>query len=336
MSISSHMVRSVALLFVLVLVGIWALRPPPAVTATIADKSCEHVEVRNQAGQRVTGIEDLALGPGGTLVFSAYDRLDPQQGDGALYMLDLFGLSSGAGQAARRISVTPGRSFRPHGFAIAPGGARLAVINRPKNGDVEILTGPFDGEAWYPNGRIGHPSLCRANDLDYADGSDGTALHVTIDRGSCGFSPADLVPWAKTGSVILADNGEVRIVRRGLSFPNGIRGKMVAETRGKRLSHADSAVIALPGGPDNITEARDGRLIVAVHPKLIYNWFAQQGWVSNIPSRILAVDVARRNVTVLFDDVSGTLYSGATAAVVSGGTLVAGSATDHGLLVCRL
>jgi len=332
--LTPHLIRTMAGLFVVALAAVWVLRPPDAVPARIANGDCRHVAVRDTEGRGIVGIEDIALAQDGdTLVLSAHDRRDPAMPDGGLYALSLFGLGGGAAEA-RRISVTPGRSFRPHGFALSPDGRRLAVINRPAEGQVEVLTGPFEPRGWYPSGRVGHPRLCRANDLAFADPA-GDGLAITIDRESCGLSPADLVPWARTGSVMLANGAGLTTTRRDLAFANGILDGVVAETRGQRLALPGAAPIDLPGGPDNITRAPDGRLIVAVHPKLVFNWFAQQGWRDRLPTRIVAVDPVRRSVEVLVDDVSGEVFSGATVALVAGGRLIAGSAMDHGLLVCE-
>ena len=71
-----------------------------------------------------------------------------------------------------------------------------------------------------------------------------------------------------------------------------------------------------------------------MHPSLYRLAAYRHGYFDTAPSRIVRVDLDRK-VEVLFDDPAGEVFSGASVAVMSGGTLVAGSMRDAGLLVCR-
>jgi len=77
-----------------------------------------------------------------------------------------------------------------------------------------------------------------------------------------------------------------------------------------------------------------GGLIAAIHPRLFRLAAYLFGYRDNAPTRIVRVSLDR-SVEVLFDDPGGELFSGASAAVMSEGVLVAGSIRDAGLLVCQ-
>ena len=163
------------------------------------------------------------------------------------------------------------------------------------------------------------------------------AVRVTLDRGSCGVSWADLKPSSTTGRVISVDLGGFappKIEETGLGFANGLAGFYVAETRGARLRHSLDLPIDLPGGPDNLNWDPFGGLIAALHPSLYRLAAYRYGYHDTAPSRIVRVDLDR-TVEVLFDDPGGKLFSGASAAVLADGILAAGSIRDAGLLVCR-
>jgi hypothetical protein len=151
----------------------------------------------------------------------------------------------------------------------------------------------------------------------------------------------DLAPWTRTGSVVRVDGQALATVRTGLAFPNGIvagpgPGVTVAETRAGRLLRPEGRHVPLSGAPDNLTVDGDDdgdAVIVAVHTSLMRIWLHTKGLLGRAPSRILRVS-ADDTVETLFDDPAGALLSGATAALVAGGGLIAGSARDAGLLVC--
>lgn len=330
----SHVMRGAAGLFVISLVYIWLLSPPDKLPARYSEKECRHVEVTDpRTGQAIVGIEDMALWRNGSqLIFTAYDRRDDSKPNGGLYSAPVWDLEAGNSVEARRL-YNPRGSFRPHGFAISNQERRLAVINRPAESDTEIMVGALSRDGWRVESFIDDPRFCRANDLDFNHPSN-VRLRISLDRADCGPSVRDLAPWSRTGKVLSTDGGPIWTDEVGLSFANGVSGKYVAETRAKRISIQYGDPIEVPGGPDNLTRTFDGDLVAALHPNLFLTSLGVGGWWDHIPTRIVRVDPNDGGIEVLFDDPSGQVFSGATVAILSGDRLVAGSAIDHGLLVC--
>lgn len=337
-----------AFLVVLVVVSLpvfWLFRAPAALPARFAPEDCVRAVLSDTAsGRPLVGIEDMALLPDGdTLILSAADRLAlrwrPESApEGGLYQLSLTRLAAGQTWAAPLVpaGTIPGGLF-PHGIAVSGDGGYLAAVNRSREGQTAILAGPLASGAFTPRHVRSDPELCRANDLDFT-GEATTALRVTLDRAACGAAWADLRPGAATGRVIaldLATPAPPRTELGGLAFANGIAGLWVAETRGWRLLHLLDRPVALPGGPDNLTWDGNGGLVTALHPSTARIAAYLHGYRDNAPSRIVRV-APDRSVEVLFDDPGGALFSGATVAVLRGDLLVAGSAIDAGLLVCRM
>ena len=93
--------------------------------------------------------------------------------------------------------------------------------------------------------------------------------------------------------------------------------------------------VTTPGGPDNLTIAEDGRVIAALHPSLIWIGAHRKLGFGNAPSRVVKVDPDSGDVELLFDNVVGHRFSAATVAVEDDKTLVLGSVTEPGVLVCR-
>lgn len=323
----------------LVLAAWWALRLPDPMPGPLRFPACRHLTVTG-GGEALRGIEDLALAPGGdALILSAQDRAALSEAReagapgpaGGLWRLPLAALG-GTTAAADPLAPPPG-PFHPHGIAVAADG-RLAVVNRIGPGAAQVERGELRGQVLRYGPAEAGDGLCRANDVALPDAADG-GVAVTLDRGACGTALADLLPFAWRGRVVLLPGSEAALA--GLAFPNGIAvlpaGLAVAETRGERV-RLPTGPVAVPGAPDNLNLAPDGTLVVALHPSLLRLALHRAGWLARAPSRIVALDPATGAVTALHDDPAGTLLSGATAAVIAGGWLVAGSATDAGLLVC--
>ena len=93
--------------------------------------------------------------------------------------------------------------------------------------------------------------------------------------------------------------------------------------------------IAVPGGPDNLSATKDGKIIAAAHPSLWRLGLNRKMGVGKAPSRIIKADIQSGDVEVLFNDPSGQTFSAATVAVETENGLVVGSVTDEGLLICR-
>lgn len=311
-----------------------ALRAQSPLPARFAPEHCRVVElVESEGDGSITGIEDLALLPDGdTLILSALDRRDPGAPDGGLYSVSLADLARADQVRARRLDGPHGEPFRPHGIAVSADGRRLAVINHHSDSGGRVEIGELGPDGWRRDRAITDPRFCRANDLIFVDREEAETLRVTIDRADCGTSIRDLI--GGTGSIALIRGDHVEIEQEGLHFPNGITTGWVAETRANRLS-GPGGVIDLPGGPDNLDQ-RDGRITAALHPNLLRTGLFIAGWTPRAGSRIVSVNPEARAVEVLFDDPKGALFSGATAAVLAGGRLVAGAARDSGLLYCEL
>lgn len=333
-------------LVVLVVVSLplfWVFRPPDALPARFTLDDCAHIQLTDSGtGLPVVGVEDMELLPDGeTLVLSAanalaLERRPSRAPEGGLYEVSLPRLTDGSNWASPLIPAgTVVGGLFPHGLAVSDDGRRIAFVNRSRDGGVSVVDGTLSAGSFTTRATRSDPELCRANDLMFA--GEGQALRLTLDRGHCGISWADLKPGSTSGRVVSLDTAGTappRIEETGLSFANGIAGLWVAETRAFRLHHRLDRAVDLPGGPDNLTYDGLGGLIVAVHPSIPRAAAYLHGWRDNAPSRLLRVDIDRR-IEVLFDDPLGELFSGASVGVLAGGVLVAGSVLDSGLLLCR-
>lgn len=154
--------------------------------------------------------------------------------------------------------------------------------------------------------------------------------------------------------------GAIRAVAEGIGFANGLaldrQHLYVAATRDQALLvyrrdslngtaalGAPERVIAVHGGPDNLSWASEHVLLVAVHPSLLrlagyrYHWMSgSMSWFETAPTRILAVDVRDGAQRIVWDSKAGEPLSATTVAVRHGDFLIAGSVTDAGLMVCQL
>lgn len=330
---------ALALLLLLgLLTALWALRPPPALAARFGAEDCARVRPADAAtGRPLVGIEDMALSPDGDmLILSAADRRalerDADEASGGLYALSVAALLAGERRAR---PLLPG--VFPHGIALSADGRRLAAILRSRGEGVSLVEGALGPEGFAAARRRGGAAFCRANDLVFAEDAPAT-LRVTLDRRDCGPSLADLRPGARTGRVLrvdMASDAPPAVERAGLAFANGLAGGWVAETRGARLAAlAGDAVLALPGGPDNLTPAAGGALVAALHPSLLRFAAWRHGWRDAAPTRIVRIDAAGA-VETLHDDPAGARLPGASVAILAGEVLVAGSPLAEGLLLCR-
>ncbi|HUF87251.1 MAG TPA: hypothetical protein VMM59_07710 [Thermohalobaculum sp.] len=336
-----------ALLVIVVMVSLpvfWLFRAPAALPARFAPEDCARLALTDTAtGQPVVGVEDIApLPDGDTMILSALDRLAlrrrPQSArEGGLYQVSLARLAAGDGWARPLVpagSIAGG--LRPHGIAVSDDGERLALVNRARDGTTSIIVGALGSGAFSPRHARTDAAFCRANDLDFT-GTGPMTLRVTLDRADCGVAWADLRPGASTGRVIrldLAGGGAPEVETGGLSFANGIAGLWVAETRASRLHHLLDRPVPLPGGPDNLTWDERGGLVTALHPSMLQIAAYLFGYSGSAPTRVVRV-APDRGVEVLVDDPHGDVFAGATVAVLRGGVLVAGSAADAGVMVCR-
>lgn len=265
-------------------------------------------------------------------------------------------------------AFTTNEAFHPHGIGLlrAEGQPWLAVVNRRfrRRGDTERVTWRAEpavelfvltSAGLVHRRTVTHSSLCRPNDVALLS---ATRLLVTNDHG-CDRWPdwlEDILGLAHANVVALdlTENGAAvgTVIANGIAFANGITAAAndvlyVAATRERavhayRWSEADSGrasvlgKIALPGGPDNITQSADGRLFIAVHPSLLELGRYRHRWLApaHASSRLVAVTPEKGRARVYLDDPNGHIISAATAVLAHDGWLVFGSVTDAGLGVC--
>lgn len=322
-------------LMAIVLSALWLATPPERLAARFDLSECRRVAVEAPGIGALSGIEDIALLPDGRAVLSADDRGAADGALSGLFFARVADLTGSASATALPIGGLPGVS-RPHGIAIDPAGTRLAYVNRPAPGEAEVIWGRLEGARFRPEGRLGGPQVCRANDLDFV----GSDLLVTLDRGDCGTSLADLVPGSMTGRLLRVRTaaGTADLLDARFAFANGIIAggldPLVAETRGARLTRLSGATMRVPGGPDNLTAAPGGRVVVALLPDLLRFALYRAGLAGHAPTRIALADPATGTLEVLHDDPEGRIFSGASVAVMADDTVIAGSPMDSGLLVC--
>ncbi|MBK4721711.1 hypothetical protein JJL56_22920 [Azospirillum sp. YIM DDC1] len=293
-------------------------------------------------GAPVTGIEDMALdATRGQAVLSAYDRRAGTTG--GLYLLNLQSLDSPA------VAATPLASgLRPAGIDLRaePDGARsLLAISRRVDGSATVERYRLDGATLTHQGTTASPLLCRANDVAFLDGE---RFLFTSSHGGCGWGAVieDNLLGGRHGFVGLVENNNARVLIGGIGFANGLFPDpkhdrlTVAATRENvllvyRLSdpQAPPRRIAVPGGPDNLTMAPDGRLLVALHPSPFQLALHRYGWPGGAaaPTRVAALGPA--GTEILLDE-DGRRFSAATVALSWNGRLIVGSVTAPGLLIC--
>ncbi|WP_211111950.1 hypothetical protein [Azospirillum aestuarii] len=306
-----------------------------------AHAACRTISVTAN-GAPVTGIEDMALdATRGQAVLSAYDRRAGTTG--GLYLLNLQSLDSPA------VAATPLASgLRPAGIDLRaePDGARsLLAISRRVDGSATVERYRLDGATLTHQGTTASPLLCRANDVAFLDGE---RFLFTSSHGGCGWGAVieDNLLGGRHGFVGLVENNNARVLIGGIGFANGLFPDpkhdrlTVAATRENvllvyRLSdpQAPPRRIAVPGGPDNLTMAPDGRLLVALHPSPFQLALHRYGWPGGAaaPTRVAALGPA--GTEILLDE-DGRRFSAATVALSWNGRLIVGSVTAPGLLIC--
>ncbi|MEL6476804.1 MAG: hypothetical protein AAFR17_05690 [Pseudomonadota bacterium] len=333
---------------------VWWYWPVAALPARFAESACHHLPLRDaETGAEITGIEDIARLPDGRLVLSAYDRLDPAQPNGGLYLFTLDEALANPPFLPRLRPALPAKGLsgglRPHGIAAHPELPLVAVINRGRDGGVRLLLTTYEAREQrlrLSDEGAADSTLCAANDLAFQD----LTLWITLDRGICGAETlSTLLGLEYTGLLLTMpltsdDPGATPAVQRSqLFFPNGVAligtETLVAETRaGRILRPGEAPAIPVSGGPDNLTrdlsDPEEPALIVALHPSLPRLGLYRFGWTERAPSRIARISLTDGGEEILFDDPSGRLFSGATVGVLSGGRLVAGSVRAPGLLIC--
>ncbi|KAA0680902.1 hypothetical protein DS837_23015 [Azospirillum brasilense] len=274
-------------------------------------------------------------------VLSAYDRRAGTMG--GLYLLNLRSLDA---PAVAAIPLATG--LRPAGIdlRVEPDGARsLLAISRQEDGSATVERYRLDGATLTHQDTTAGPLLCRANDVAFLNGE---RFLFTSSHGGCGWGAViqDNVLGGRHGFVGLVENDHARVLVDGIGFANGLLPDpshdrlTVAATREEALlvyplsdPQAPPRRIAVPGGPDNLTMAPDGRLLVALHPSPVRLALHRYGWPGGAaaPTRVAAVGPA--GTEILLDE-DGRRFSAATVALSWNGRLIVGSVTAPGLLVC--
>ncbi len=324
-------------------------------------QACQRVALADSiSGAGIIGAEDLAPDfRNGRIYVSAYDRRAVEAAvkadayelpQGGVYAVEISDLAAGA----RSVTATPlargdnvAGGLRPHGLTYDDELREITFINRAyvkAGGDwvmhprVERIN--IDGAAVV--GDAGSPP-CAANDIV----TIGDTTLVSYDHAACGGGALveNLFGLKRSG---VADIHGAPIFKRAL-FANGVlalgEGRLIlAATREKSLLVLEkddngewraTRRIKLPGSPDNLTRASDGEVVAALHPSLWRTGAHRRlGW-RRAPSRVVKTKLETGDTRLLFDDPRGALFSAATAAVLVDDMLVAGSATDSGLLVCQ-
>jgi hypothetical protein len=218
-----------------------------------------------------------------------------------------------------------------------------------------------DGGELHHRRTVRSAAFCRANGVA---GLGRRRFLVTNDGAACGKWGRCLerALGLKRGNVVLVElddeteTSAVRTVAGRIGFANGLavdeRHVYVAATRDQALLvypretlnragtlDAPERIIAVGGGPDNLSWASEHILLMAVHPSLLrlaayrYRWIS---WLDTAPTRILAVDVRDGAQRVVWASDAGEPLSAATVAVRHEDVLIAGSITDAGLMFCHL
>ncbi len=322
--------------------------------ATEPYASCRRIElVDPQTGWVITGAEDLDYDPArGRLFISAYDRRAAERAassrrqripEGGLYAISLSALRNAEDgpldvQPLLRRTDRPA-GLRPHGISYDPTSDILHFINRDyRQSGSKWKMQPVHDRIGGDGTRIlasRMPLPCHSNDLVFRQGLH----HVSTDHGDCGWRAGLEDVFNLKNSGLAGVSWRVRHANGLVAL--GVDRFALAATRDKAIFLFDGVKkdriqkIKLPGGPDNLTHTEDGAVIAAVHPNLLRLGLQRKLGIGRAGSRIVRIDPDRGTVVTLFDDPQAALFSAATAAVEVQGLLIAGSALDSGLLVCR-
>ena len=326
-----------------------------------APDQCQRVTLEDPETGTVIGVEDLAYDPLRQLfILSAYDRRAVEKAagkrarqvpEGGVYALgrDAVLAAGNAPLVVRSLidrAPIPG-GLRPHGLDLDFQTREIVFINRSYQ--------KID-RRWRMTPRLVRASLdrrdgsaaiagvvhCAANNLV----SSGATVLISHDHGGCGGAALrEDITGARRSGLVDTNGHHVFDAAR---FANGVVDLgndeiALAATRENtvRILTARGArfeidrVLSVPGGPDNLSLAADGRIIAALHPSLWRTALHRKLGFDRAPSRIVSVDPVTGETRLLYDDPRGRQFSAATAAIDFGDGLLAGSATDAGLLLCR-
>lgn len=313
-----------------------------------ASQCAVHAVIDAATGLPLKGIEDLAPAPSGMLMLSADDRLAGEKAiaegrspaDGGLYLASIEAVRMGSTQARPLFAAGQlSGGLRPVGIALD--GTRLAFVNRRLSpaGTVDpvVVEAALDADGSVRITAIHKgPGFCGLNDVAF----DGPLLLATLSETGCPPGLADRLLNRPTGQLVEIAPDTTQSVAQGFRFANGVAllpaGLVaVSETRAGQLRLSDGRELPVPGGPDNLSLAADGRLVVALVPSILRLAAYRYGFSDSAPARVVAVSPATGAVETLFDDPEGQLLPGLSSALWLDDMLVAGSVLAEGLLVCR-
>lgn len=255
-----------------------------------------------------------------------------------------------------RVDVSGGAHHRPIQFAAmsVPGDA----TGQSPGASATSGSAPganADATDWTPQMASAAPGLtfgalhvsaeqhCASNDLVSLSGE----TLVSFDHAGCGMRAAieDVFGLARSG--LAAEQGGP--VFAGVQYANGVaqavtgeialamtREKAVAFLRSAGSGFAEARRATTPGGPDNLTVGPDGSIYAAVHPSLAWIGAHRRLGLPRAPSRIVRIDPDTLDVRLVFEDLRGDHFPGASVAVDTGRKLVLGGVAADGLLVCDL
>jgi hypothetical protein len=310
-------------------------------------------------GEAVVGAEDLSLDPlMRRVIISAYDRREVERdaakgastlAEGGVYAVSLDDLAGEAtsltvSSIVSRDTVAGG--LRPHGVAFDAARREITFVNRSYqkiNGHwrmtPRIERAGADGAVLIGDG--GAPR-CSANDIALLD----HRIFVSFDHAACGWRGGVEDLFASQASGIDMASGET--VFEKARHANGVaslpdRHLALAATRDKSVLVLDEKAdgfemvrrIELPGAPDNVTVAEDGKIIAAVYPSLFAIGAQRKLGIGRSGSRIVEADPATGKTALLFDDPGGKVISAASVGLEAEGMLVIGSSVDRGIAVCK-
>ncbi len=294
--------------------------------------------------------EDVRLDERGIAYVSTQDRAN--RGRGTIMLVDL-----NTAAPRPRAALADSRELHPLGLSLytSPQGVRrLFVIDRRPDGNSSVaifeqtVTGAFALVESVPGG-----SFLSSPNAIVAVGP--RQFYVINDFGSRSASArlwellfsrprAYLTYFDGIGKRIVADR-----LRMGVGLTASPDGKRlyVSEFRARRIRVFERDVasgnlqpretLELPAAPDNLHFDSQGRLLIAVHPKVLTLMRALRNPERRAPTQILRFDphaAQSARITEVFAD-DGTRLSAGSGAVSYRQRLLIGSLADRKLLLCE-
>lgn len=301
------------------------------------------------------GAEDVVSIPGQGVFVSAVDRAGRQPG----FEAGIYWIADDA-QPVLASKDAP-RPFGPHGIDLLPteNGYLLYAISHQaelyqegagsETHSVEVFEVTPDFGLKHLR-TLNHPLMRSPNDLSVL--SEDRFYFSNDWRFLGGFMrQAEQYLALPVSDLVFYDQGDARIVDKGLNYPNGValsadkKTLWLNEVRGRstrsyevdlksgELTRAE--VFSVATVPDNVTLADDGTLIIAGIPKAFAFQAHAEGHAETAPAQIFRLDPATGETENLFYTEDGTI-NGATVGRQHGDTLFIGTAYGATLLKCPM